>query len=406
MYDSKLSQLINETDQYMVSCGYTESAMKRYRYVWEQLLAYAQKNGINEFSIAIGEKFALERFGIKSAELFGEKNSDYQNSLLRALRTLSDYQLHRTLADRPKRADVSFPQQFDRLFSGYLNEYAKQVSQNTVERSRWDFVRFARYLDAHGISDFAEVTVNDIHSYIRLLQQYSQKTISDAVKRISALCKYAYKEGCHHSDLSLQIHNVRYVRNRFIPSTFSQDEIRRILAAVDRNNPIGKRDYAILLLAARLGIRAGDIRRLKLSDLHWESNQIKFVQQKTLNPVVLPLLEDVGLALIDYLQNGRPHTLSDHIFIDHRAPYREFSEHNSMYRIMNKYIAMAGIRLAPERQRGLHALRHSLATSLLEENIPLPIISEILGHVDTNTTKQYLKVSLSALRCCALEVLK
>lgn len=120
--------------------------------------------------------------------------------------------------------------------------------------------------------------------------------------------------------------------------------------------------------------------------------------------ISLPLLADIGDAIIDYLKNGRPQTKSRNVFISHIAPNREFNEHNSMYRIMNKYLSKAGID-THGKQRGLHTLRHSLAGSLLEADISLPLISEILGHTDTNTTGEYLKIDLNNLRKCALEVM-
>ena len=176
-----------------------------------------------------------------------------------------------------------------------------------------------------------------------------------------------------------------------------------MLNAVDRGNGVGKRDYAILLLAVKLGMRAGDIRDLQLEDLKWETNRIEFTQRKTNQPVSLPMLEEIGLALIDYLRLGRPQAASKNIFISHIMPYEGFGVHNSMHRIMSKYLNLAGVK-ADDKQKGLHALRHSLASTLLEGNTPLPVISEILGHVDTNTTGIYLKVDLNGLRRCALEV--
>jgi integrase len=153
----------------------------------------------------------------------------------------------------------------------------------------------------------------------------------------------------------------------------------------------------------RLGMRAGDIRNLKLENLHWGRDSVEYTQGKTNVPVSLPLLAEVGDAIIEYLKYGRPSTQSRNVFVNHNAPHREFSEHNSMYRIMNKHLSIAGID-THGKQRGLHTLRHSLAGALLGNNISLPLISEILGHVDTNTTGEYLKIDLNNLRKCALEV--
>ena len=116
----------------------------------------------------------------------------------------------------------------------------------------------------------------------------------------------------------------------------------------------------------------------------------------------MPLPEDLGLAIIDYLKFGRPKCDDQRIFIRHRAPIGPFIS-SSIYSIVSGYVSKAGL-LIQGKKRGPHALRHSLASRLLEENIPLPVISEILGHADTNTTAVYLSIDISKLRICALEV--
>ncbi len=165
---------------------------------------------------------------------------------------------------------------------------------------------------------------------------------------------------------------------------------------------MGKRDYAILLLITRLGLRSGDVCNLQYENIDWEQNKISLTQHKTGRPLTLPLLEDVGLALIDYLKFARPKCDSQFIFIRHRAPLGPFVS-KSVYMLVARYIGKAGL-LTPSKKHGPHALRHSLASRLLEENVPLPVISEILGHANTETTATYLSISVEQLRRCALEV--
>jgi integrase len=118
--------------------------------------------------------------------------------------------------------------------------------------------------------------------------------------------------------------------------------------------------------------------------------------------MVLPLFEDVGSALIDYIKNGRPPTDIDCIFITHRPPFRAFNENNHLYGMFNQYLRRSGIVVTPEKNHGLHSLRHSLASELLRKEIPLPVISEILGHKSLETTMQYLRTDTEQLRYCTL----
>jgi integrase len=213
---------------------------------------------------------------------------------------------------------------------------------------------------------------------------------------------FCYKNGYHTDDLSADTPSVYYEKRSRIPSAYSYDDVMKLLSLVDRNNPVGKRNYAVLMLLTRLGIRCGDICRLQYENIDWERNIISFTQHKTGKPLTLPLLEDVGLAIIDYLKFGRPECDSANIFIRHRAPIAPFIA-KSFYTMISSYIGKAGLH-TQGKKRGPHALRHSLASRLLEENVPLPVISEILGHANTNTTAAYLSISIDKLRNCALEV--
>jgi len=172
---------------------------------------------------------------------------------------------------------------------------------------------------------------------------------------------------------------------------------------VDRANPVGKRDYAILKLAACLGIRSGDIVNLKFENIDWNKNEIRYEKEKGGQPHTLPLLNDVGESIIDYLKNGRPHSDLKFIFIKHCAPYTELTA-SALHPIMRKYRTLAKLPTEPPRKAGLHALRHSLASAMLEDATPLPVISEVLAHKKVATTRIYTRIDILSLRKCALEV--
>ena len=176
-----------------------------------------------------------------------------------------------------------------------------------------------------------------------------------------------------------------------------------MLESIDRGNPTGKRDYAILLLVTKLGIRAGDIKSLTLSDLNWQLKSIEIRQNKTKNSVTYPILDDIGWALIDYLKNARPVSNSPFVFLRMNAPYEEFAEDSGLHFIIRKYMRASGITVPKGQRHGFHSLRHTLASTLLENQIPLHVISEILGHINSKSTMIYLHTSLEGLRLCALD---
>lgn len=157
-----------------------------------------------------------------------------------------------------------------------------------------------------------------------------------------------------------------------------------------------------MLLACRLGLRESDIVELQLNDINWETNQISVIQRKTKKNITLPLLQDVGWALIDYLKNGRPISESPYVFIRLIPPYSKFHQASSINVIFQKYIRAAGLSTPKEKNCGLHSFRHTLGRILLEKEISLPLISEILGHQSIKSTETYLKINLDGLFQCPL----
>jgi integrase/recombinase XerD len=177
-----------------------------------------------------------------------------------------------------------------------------------------------------------------------------------------------------------------------------KEEVEKVLLSCDRRRKVGKRDYAILLLLARLGLRAGEVVRLTLDDLDWHSGEL-LVRGKGARVDRLPLLRDVGQALADYLQKGRPECSSRRVFIQCKAPYEGFAKAGSVSCLVRAALERA--QLCPQN-RGAHLLRHSLATGMLRNGASLAQIGQVLRHQLPQTTEIYAKVDLDALRKLAL----
>lgn len=204
------------------------------------------------------------------------------------------------------------------------------------------------------------------------------------------------------TDFEYVLSRNRYPKREKLPSIYSAEEIQQIELSVEQSGPVGKRDYAILLLATRLGLRASDICRLKFEHLDWDHNIIAFTQYKTRKAIELPLLTEVGEAIVNYLRYSRPISRHPEIFLSARPPYRpmfRWGINNAISRIMRE----SGIDISG-RKFGPHAMRHSLASRLLANGVSLPVISESLGHDSSLSTMEYLRVDLSSLMGCALDV--
>ena len=225
------------------------------------------------------------------------------------------------------------------------------------------------------------------------------------VRRLSILRHflfYLFEQGYTKTDLSKVLIGSKPPVKEKVLSYYTPDEIRRIENAVNRASSTGKRDYAMILLATRLGLRSSDIRHMQLKDIDWDKSIIRIQQFKTKRYIELPLLADVGDAIIDYILNARPKTEYSNVFITANHPFKDIGDSaftGVVIRVMKKSrVNVDG------RHHGTHCLRHSLATAMMNNGTELPVISEVLGHVSTESTMYYLGVNLSNLLFCSHSV--
>lgn len=290
------------------------------------------------------------------------------------------------------------------ILKKYLNTLEnKSLSEDYIVRNCRELTIFFKYLWSKKVINITKVTNEEIYDFINTLEKYSQGTKYNIVSKIRNFFKFMHDYQYTKTDLSLSIPRMKINHNNKIPHTiWSSEEIHLILNAVDRSTDIGKRDYAILMIMVKLGIRFADIKNLKFENINWIMNTITFFQSKTNKLVTLPLLDDVGLALIDYIKNGRPNVNSKYIFLDKNN--QNFSNKFRFYYTFQKYLKLANIDISNKKCTGAYSLRHSLATTLLQNRTSLSTISAVLGHTDIDNTAIYLKVDIPSLRECCLDL--
>jgi site-specific recombinase XerD len=243
----------------------------------------------------------------------------------------------------------------------------------------------------------------DVSEFVASRGHLQPRTVARLIADVRSFLRFLMLRGIVQTDLSGALPTVRVPREANIPSVWAPDLIVKLLGVIDRSSATGKRDYAILLLACRLGLRVGDMRALKLDDLHWADATLEITPSKTNTPLLLPLTEEIGAALIDYLKSGRPTTPSREVFLTLTSPVAPFSPTN-LYHIVAYWRRLAGITFPTAPRQGLHALRHTLATQLLQAQTPLHTIGDILGHVSVESTRLDAKADVEALRSVALEL--
>ncbi|WP_245590420.1 tyrosine-type recombinase/integrase [Aneurinibacillus terranovensis] len=321
----------------------------------------------------------------------------------RAVNVLTDYQQHGIILAKAKRKVHVFHPQFQTVFQNYLDQrQAEGFAADTIQSAAIYLDRFSDYLHSRGIQRIQDLHDNLVLGFIQTFTNYSPAVIHCTLCALRTFFHYLFQQRLTPKDYAYIVPRDGYRSRTKVPSAYPKEDVQKLLQCVDRGNPKGKRDYAILLLAARLGLRAQDICDLTFEHVKWEKNTIEIIQAKTEKPMILPLLEDIGLALIDYLKYARPDcTTTNAIFLRLIPPIGKL-EAPTLHSIVTHYLRKAGIKIVDGKRHGPHALRHSLASALLEEKTPLPVISEILGHTRTASTSVYLQIDIQQLRNCAL----
>jgi integrase len=265
--------------------------------------------------------------------------------------------------------------------------------------------RFLAYLVEVGVDDLAALGVRDVSGFLLRQRGLRGKTVAAMRSCLVDFLDVLAAMGRTPCGLADRLPPHRHVRHDSEPHLWTADEIRRTLAGIDRQSATGKRDYAMILTTARLGLRISDLRRLELGDLDWRAKQITIVQHKTGRPLTLPLLDDVGWAIIDYVRSGRPESACPKVFIKHRHPFDAFGCASSVATRLSRHAARAGIEFPPDQVCGMHSLRGALAIAMIGGGTPMPVVSAVLGHASTDTTQAYyLRFDVERLRGCALDV--
>jgi integrase/recombinase XerD len=241
----------------------------------------------------------------------------------------------------------------------------------------------------------ARDVVQFVQRQARSLQLKRAKLLTSALR---SFLQYACYRGDIRLDLATVVPCVANWSMPSIPRGIAPNQVRRLLSQIDRSTGVGRRDYAILLLLARLGLRSGEVAFLELEDIDWKSGCLS-VRGKGGRRTQLPLPKDVGDAIVDYLRNGRPASHNRRVFLRARAPVRGFLSQSAVGTIVRHALLRHRIE-APTT--GAHQFRHGLATEMLRQGASLAHIGELLGHKSPETTKIYTKVDLDALRTLAL----
>jgi integrase len=396
-----LSALVSSLDAELRRLGYKDSTMVWYRGCWRRMQKYFAARGVEEFSLDAAMAWVDDACGFFGKEQAGtlKPNDIY---MFRVAAMLGEYAAHGAVLRRYNRSvrkvDAAGADVVAR-FQAHLRSAGRSASTvRTYGTVAGEFVAFAGTRGGLGCCDAAT-----IGAFVATLAGYQVKTVEQKLCAVRSFLRFASDAGLADAGCLVAVPAVPSIKRARIPSVWDPGEVARIVAAIDRDNPCGKRDYAIILLITRLGLRGVDVRRLEFADFDWPGNRLLVTQAKTSHRVALPLLKEVGWAVIDYIRHGRPDCDCPQVFVRHLAPFGPFSDQDHLHQILVKHARVAHVRVSGKRRHGMHSLRHSLATRLMEGGTPVEQIADILGHQSVESTGVYLKTSLGLLSKCALD---
>ena len=307
--------------------------------------------------------------------------------------------LRRTGATPPANGDSQ--SQVDVLMVSYKSFLLKErnLSPNSIDHPLLFARRFLADMFGGGRLKLSTLRAPDVTGFIRRhARDHGPYHTRGLVSATRSFLRYLHYKGLVDTDLSLAVPKVARWRFTTLPKHLPADQVRQVLRHCDRKSALGRRDYAILLLLARLGLRAGEIVKLRLEDIDWDNSRIS-VCGKGGSRSQLPLPTDAANAIARYLQHDRPQCACRCLFIRNRAPVNGFVCSGAISNIVQRALERAGVVSA---RKGAHLLRHSLATEMLRKGASLDEIGVVLRHKSSDTTAIYAKVDLSSLRALAL----
>lgn len=394
MDEMKIQQLIDRCIDYFETNCYTAARIAKYKSLWKTgVLRHMEARQIEHYAPVVGAEF------VDTCHHHGTIRHQ-EREKIRSVHVLDDML---TLGYIRRKCITPI---FHALNGEIGNEMEKLVthmgnlrrSKSTISGYRLYLSEFLHHLTSAGVNHMGEVSERHILSFVS--SHPTNKT--NIVSALRMLFRYWKQERILEGRFDELFDTYKVRRQERIPSFYTAEEIMAVESSISRSNNVGKRNYAMVLLASRLGLRASDIAGLQFDNIDWDRNLITLNMRKTGIMTELPLLADVGNAIVEYLRYGRPKSTLNHVFLSARAPYVGATK-ACVCAAINAAICRSGI-CTDGKHHGPHSLRHSLASAMLNDGTVLPVISGTLGHKSTQTTMSYLKIDIASLLKCALPV--
>ena len=377
------------------------STVTDYQSRYRSILAYCESNNIFYFS-----KYEAQVFiSIQKARC---KNGYIGERQFRRLRRCASLLAAYTEGEELVWESAVFPaktlcEYYVNVLVDYKTYLYPFLAPNTILGVLSRIRQFLFFLESEGIYDLTFLTADFVKHYLQSVGEKNKNSMGDLIWSMRQFILFINETNLSSVKADKYLLRPASNRKKVLPC-FTGKEIDAILFTPDTATELGKRDYAILILAIKTGLRVTDILNLKLTDTNWRKCEITVVQNKTGEAIHLPLLVDVGNAIADYILHTRPKSSSPYIFLRTIRPYKKLNNLGNGKNIISRYLAKAGIQHESWDGKTFHAFRRSQGTRLIEAEVPLPDVADLLGHKALDSTKRYISQNDDKLRVCCLDI--
>ncbi len=396
--------VVGRADAVLVGLGHSSSTLWQYRWAWAEFESFCASEGVGVVTEEIVDSFLR----LVADEYRQGRIKDWKRKLLRkaalVLAEVAATGSYRWRLSRQRHPNDALGAAF-RLVQERYEVWLDGENLAVATRNLYATVSrtVLAWLPERGVASVDVLSHADISAAVVFLGgRYSAGSMRTVLSAVRVWCRFLEQAGCR-AGLSAAVPSM-FARRVISVAVLPTDQVSELIDSPDPATPQGLRDRALLLLAARTGLRPVDIVGLRLGDIDWHHAQITIVQHKTGTVLTLPLLADVGDAITAYLLHGRPAGVGDdHVFLRAQAPFIGLAADSDLRHVTAAAFAHTRIGVPDGAGRGLRVLRASLATRMLEGGTPLPVIAGALGHRGTDSAKHYLAADEKHMRACCLD---
>lgn len=385
---------------HLESLEQSKYSKNRYERAYSDISEYYENLQASSYSPVINAEY-------REALILRHKSRDISDKKYNSFSRLS-YMLDSFYAGEPFKLKYSRGKRYkvhlDEHFQSQVDEFEAFLTGKMAVNTIPGYISIARdffyFLQEQGIKDYGNINDTTVVEFIVSCHEYRPASMNDVCCAVRKILEFLCLYGC-----TVAVETVSYKAaptRRMIHSALNREELEAILDVPDRDTPMGKRDYAVLLLASFTGLRAIDIANLRFDNYQPEQKTIHLLQHKTGNLIGLPVPAEVVEAIEDYTQNGRPDVDSDYIFLTIDRPHRKLSDKTSIKNILIRQLKRSSIGYSPGTGRGFHVFRRTIGKWLLGVSVNPEMISQVLGHRDGEILKRYLPLAPDAMRKCSL----